>query len=83
MNSLGFDRTWIDRAGNVGGLIKGSGAGPLVVLEGHMDTVPPGRPEEWGVDPFSGEVRDGWLYGRGSVDMKGAIAAMVHSAPLL
>lgn len=83
MNSLGFDRTWTDRAGNVGGLIRGSGAGPVVVLEGHMDTVPPGRAEEWGVDPFSGEVRDGWLYGRGSVDMKGAIAAMVHSASLL
>lgn len=83
MNSLGFDETWVDSAGNVGGLIRGTGNGPVVVLEGHMDTVPPGRPEEWRVEPYSGEVVDGWLCGRGSVDMKGAIASMVHSARLL
>ncbi|HDM92549.1 MAG TPA: YgeY family selenium metabolism-linked hydrolase [Candidatus Korarchaeota archaeon] len=83
MNSLGFDRTWIDEAGNVAGLLSGSGAGPTIVLEGHMDTVPPGRLEEWKVPPFSGALIDGWIYGRGAADMKGAIASMVYSATKL
>ncbi len=83
MNALGFDRTWIDDAGNVAGILKGSGSGPLIVLEGHMDTVPPGRLDEWRVDPFSGAVVDGWIYGRGAVDMKGAIASMTYSASTL
>ncbi len=83
MDALGFDRTWIDDAGNVAGILKGSGSGPLIVLEGHMDTVPPGRLDEWRVDPFSGAVVDEWIYGRGAVDMKGAIASMIYSASTL
>lgn len=42
---------------------------------GHTDVVPPGDPAAWRHDPFAAEVADGWLYGRGAVDMKGAIAA--------
>lgn len=54
------------------------GQGPTVVVTGHMDTVPAG--EGWSVPPFSGEVREGFLYGRGAVDMKGAIAAQLAGA---
>lgn len=52
---------------------------PPVVFTGHFDTVPLGA-REWTVDPFGGEVKDGKLYGRGSSDMKGGVAAMVIAA---
>ncbi len=51
--------------------------GPNLCYAGHTDVVPPGDPADWSVDPFGGVVRDGWLIGRGAVDMKGAIAAYV------
>lgn len=50
-------------------------AGPNFCFAGHTDVVPPGR--GWSVDPFAGSVVDGKLFGRGAVDMKGAIAAFV------
>jgi succinyl-diaminopimelate desuccinylase len=54
----------------------GTGA-PHLVFAGHTDVVPPGDVAAWRVSPFSGEVIDGALYGRGAVDMKGGIAASV------
>jgi len=51
--------------------------GPLFCFAGHTDVVPPGPLEAWRSPPFEPVVRDGRLYGRGSADMKGAIAAMV------
>jgi succinyl-diaminopimelate desuccinylase len=47
---------------------------------GHTDVVPPGEREHWRADPFAGEIRDGWLIGRGAVDMKSAIAAFAGAA---
>jgi succinyl-diaminopimelate desuccinylase len=44
---------------------------------GHTDVVPAGPAADWSADPFGGELRDGWVYGRGAVDMKGAIAAFL------
>ena len=55
----------------------GSGDGPVLVLLGHTDVVPPGPPDAWASDPFAPEVRDGVLYGRGGADMKGSVAAFV------
>jgi len=46
---------------------------------GHTDVVPPGDTAAWTLDPFSGAVKDGKLYGRGAADMKGAIAAMASA----
>jgi succinyl-diaminopimelate desuccinylase len=51
--------------------------GPVLVLLGHTDVVPPGPREAWSSDPFVPEVRAGKLYGRGSADMKGSVAAFV------
>jgi succinyl-diaminopimelate desuccinylase len=51
--------------------------GPVLVFLGHTDVVPPGPREAWSSDPFTPEVRDGRLYGRGAADMKGSVAAMV------
>jgi len=58
----------------------GSGEGPVLVLLGHTDVVPPGPREAWRSDPFAPEVRDGTLYGRGAADMKGSVAAFVVAA---
>lgn len=52
-------------------------SGPLFCFAGHTDVVPPGPLEDWTSDPFEPEIRDGLLYGRGSCDMKGSLAAMV------
>ena len=46
---------------------------------GHTDVVPTGRAADWSADPFGGELRDGWVYGRGAVDMKGSIAAFLSA----
>ena len=55
----------------------GGSDGPVLVLLGHTDVVPPGPREAWSSDPFKPEVRDGVLYGRGAADMKGSVAAFV------
>ncbi|MEN3209448.1 succinyl-diaminopimelate desuccinylase [Methylorubrum populi] len=52
-------------------------AGPVLVFAGHTDVVPPGEAASWTHGPFSGEITDGFLYGRGAVDMKGGIACML------
>jgi succinyl-diaminopimelate desuccinylase len=54
----------------------GQGA-PHLAFGGHVDVVPPGERGRWTMDPFSGEVRDGRLYGRGAADMKSGVAAFV------
>ncbi len=79
MERLGFDAVTIDPVGNVVGRV-GSGRGPILLLNGHMDTVGVGDPNAWQHDPFGGEIVDGRLYGRGAADMKGPLAAMVYGA---
>jgi succinyl-diaminopimelate desuccinylase len=53
---------------------------PHLCFAGHIDVVPPGDESQWSVPPFSGEIRDGILHGRGSVDMKSGVAAMMTAA---
>ena len=57
----------------------GSG-GPHLVFCGHVDVVPPGEAARWHRPPFSGDVADGYVHGRGAVDMKGGIAAFLAAA---
>ena len=52
-------------------------ASPNLCFAGHTDVVPTGSPAAWSAAPFDAEVRDGVLYGRGAVDMKGGIAAWI------
>ncbi len=51
--------------------------GPLLAFAGHTDVVPPGPLDDWDSPPFTPEIRDGYLYGRGAADMKGGLAAML------
>ena len=60
---------------NVVARIEGRSPGRCVHFNGHIDVVEPGR--GWTVDPFAGIVRDGRLYGRGTCDMKGGLAAAI------
>src|SRR5690606_14471677 len=53
---------------------------PNLCFAGHTDVVPPGDLASWRFDPFAGAVEDGVLYGRGAVDMKGAIACFVAAS---
>ncbi len=57
----------------------GDGA-PHLCFAGHTDVVPPGDAATWSAEPFSAEIRDGKLWGRGAADMKSAIAAFVAAA---
>lgn len=76
----GFDEVITDCYGNTIGVIKGNRPGKKLLFDGHMDTVPVSDPTVWSHDPFGGEIEDGKLYGRGTSDMKGAIAAMASAA---
>ncbi|MBV8432001.1 MAG: M20/M25/M40 family metallo-hydrolase, partial [Solirubrobacterales bacterium] len=54
--------------------LRGSGDGPTVCYLGHIDTVL-ADPSEWEYDPWSGELVDGYVWGRGALDMKSQVAA--------
>ncbi len=58
-------------------------SGPHVAFAGHTDVVPPGDPADWTHDPFSGTLDGNFVYGRGAVDMKGAIGAFIAAVSLL
>ncbi len=68
---------------NVVGLWRGSGSGKSIVLNGHIDTVEPGARDQWDVDPFSAEIVDGRLFGRGSLDMKAGVVANIMAVAAL
>ena len=77
MVALGYDEVTIDAMGNVLGRI-GNGE-TSILLDAHLDTVAVNDAAEWAIPPFSGEVRNGRLHGRGSVDMKSAAAATIYA----
>lgn len=68
---------------NVVARVKGEKPGRKVVFNGHMDTFPVGDKKRWSYDPFGGNLVDGRIYGRGSSDMKGGLAASILSLILL
>jgi succinyl-diaminopimelate desuccinylase len=83
MRRLGYDEVRADELGNVIGVIRGRGSGRSVMLNTHLDHVSPGDPTLWTDPPFSATVRDGAIYGRGAVDIKGPTACQVHAGGLL
>jgi succinyl-diaminopimelate desuccinylase len=73
----GFRTERFDRNGTLNLWLQRGAGRPLLAFLGHTDVVPPGPLEQWTTDPFAPSERDGWLYGRGSADMKTSIAAFV------
>ncbi|MFV0379289.1 MAG: YgeY family selenium metabolism-linked hydrolase [Anaerorhabdus sp.] len=79
----GFDSVTIDEYGNIIGCIKGIRPGPKVLFDGHIDTVPVADESKWTYPPYgenSAQIHDGKMYGRGTSDMKGAVAAFTAAA---
>jgi putative selenium metabolism hydrolase len=76
MQAAGFDAVVIDESGNAVGSI-GPTAGPTIMIDGHIDSIPLHSTERWSVDPFAGEIRQGALYGLGICDQKASIAAAI------
>jgi acetylornithine deacetylase len=62
---------------------EGSGGGRSLLINGHIDVVDEGDRSHWDSDPFSAELRDGRIYGRGAVDMKGGIASAYFALQVL
>ncbi|MGW8178852.1 MAG: M20 family metallopeptidase [bacterium] len=64
----------------IANILASTGEGkPHLVLNGHLDTFPAEVGEPWSIPPYSGELRDGKIYGRGAGDMKGGLAALLYS----
>lgn len=82
MRRLGWQDVFTDRIGNVVGRL-GSGEPPILLYNGHMDTVGPGDPGQWTRDPYAAALEKGVIHGLGAVDMKGALAAMAYAAPAI
>lgn len=91
MRSFGFHRIdlWAEdraeRRPNVVGTIGGKGKGRNLIYNGHCDVVPVNRNERsrWSIDPWSGLVKNGRVYGRGASDMKGGLTSMIWAAKAL
>lgn len=83
MESLGFLDLRFDRVGNVLGRIPGRGEGPPLLLNSHLDIVSAGDPSGWEIPPFEGRVQDGFLHGRGAMDIKGPLALQTYAAARL
>jgi len=81
MEAAGFDEVFVDPLGNVIGRI-GNGK-KILAVDAHMDTVDIGNRDNWDFDPFSGEIEDGFVYGRGTVDQEGGAASFVTAGRIL
>lgn len=83
MRALGFDTVTVDANGSVIGIINGAAPGPTLLLDAHIDTVGIAAGVAWNHDPFAATVVDGAVVGRGTADMKGALAAMLHASAVV
>ena len=68
---------------NLVAVLKGSGEGKSIILNGHIDVVPEGNRLDWSDSPYSGKVKDGKIYGRGTTDMKGGNVALLMAIEAL
>lgn len=81
LDKAGIKNHWTDGLGNV---IAKIGSGEKVLaIDAHIDTVDTGDVSQWDFDPFSGKIKDGYVYGRGTVDQEGGAASMITAARIL
>ncbi len=78
--ALPCDEIHVDEYGSIVATIKGDKPGPKVLFDAHIDTVPVEDESAWYFPPFGGVIDSGRIYGRGTSDMKGALAAMIAAA---
>jgi len=79
--AAGFDEVYTDKLGN---LIAKIGNGPKVLaFDAHIDTVDTGELDQWELSPFSGLIKDDYVFGRGTVDQEGGAAAMISAGKIL
>jgi len=81
MEEVGFEEVKIDGLGNIIGHL-GSGK-KVLAIDAHIDTVDIGNLKNWNFNPFSGEIKEGFVLGRGSVDQKGGAAAFITAGKIL
>lgn len=77
LEPLGFTMEWMNSGGVTNLWARRGTASPLMVFAGHTDVVPTGDANQWSSPPFSAEIIDGYLCGRGAADMKGGVAAFI------
>ena len=77
------DRQSFEGNPNLVAVLKGTGGGKSIILNGHIDVVPVGDVANWEYDPFSGRIECGKLYGRGATDMKGGNVALLMAIEAL
>ena len=81
MRAVGFDEVFVDGLGN---LIGRMGNGPRrIAMDAHVDVVDVGNPDNWTRDPFGAQLENGVVHGRGTTDMKGAMASLVYGAKIV
>lgn len=80
-----IDDCFIDEIGNVVGIVRGNERGPNILLNGHLDIVPPGILKNWGrYDPFGAEIdKEGNIHGRGASDLKGGLSVLIFLVKVL
>jgi len=85
LSQYGIDTDWHESNEKMYNLVSriGTGEGKELVYCGHTDVVPAGDRSKWDFDPFSGEVKDGWMLGRGASDMKAGLAGIIFAFALL
>jgi Acetylornithine deacetylase/Succinyl-diaminopimelate desuccinylase and related deacylases len=87
MTALGYDEVRVDELGSVLGIrhgaTTGGSAGGALLVDAHMDVVPATEPATWRFPPFAAERREGRIWGRGTTDVKGSLAAAVVGIGLL
>lgn len=81
MKEAGFDDAYIDGLGNAIGRI-GNGK-KVLAFDGHIDTVDVGNIKNWTKDPFSGEIDDEFVYGRGTTDQTGGVASFITAGKII
>jgi acetylornithine deacetylase/succinyl-diaminopimelate desuccinylase family protein len=86
LRQMGWEVQWHEaeeNRPNVIAVLKGRSRGPSILLNDHMDVVPPGPEQEWKVEPFSGIIREGKIYGRGAADSKSGLTTMMMAVSAL